>query len=412
MVQDMQNQGPLDGVRILAIEQFGAGPFCSLFFADAGAEVIKIEDPGNSGDVGRCVPPVVSGDSSLYFETFNRGKRSIALDLKNPAGRAVFEQLVSGADAVFNNLRGDQPARLGLTYADLSHLNPRIVCASLSAYGRTGERAAEPGYDALIQAETGWAALTGEPGGPPIKSGLSLVDYAAGSTIAFGLIAAIFQAQRTGRGCDVDTSLFDVALSLLSYPATWFLSAGIHPDRLPSSAHPSIVPFQFFETKDGHIAVACAKEKFFNRLVVLMDLAELAGDSRFANFSARHEHRDELLQRLESRFRAESSAIWLDRLRGKVPCAPVQNVEEALDPETLRGRGLLSEYEHHGLGIVRTVGSPIAFSGFEAVYRSAPPLDGDRFSLLIELGMTDSEIASLEAAGAFGRRYVPDESSA
>ena len=181
---DRSDAPPLAGVRILAVEQFGAGPFATLHLADLGAEVIKIEDPAAGGDVARSVPPVQAGTTSLYFEAFNRGKRSLALDLKSPAGRAVFERLVGTADAVFNNLRGDLPEALGLTYATLGRVNPAIVCVSLSAYGRSGPRAAEPGYDALIQAEAGWAALTGDPDGPPQKSGLSLADYAGGLAAA------------------------------------------------------------------------------------------------------------------------------------------------------------------------------------------------------------------------------------
>ena len=262
-----EGHAPLTGLRIVAVEQFGAGPFGTLLLADLGAEVIKIEDPAAGGDVGRSVPPGASGGSSLYFEAFNRGKRSLALDLTSAAGREVFSRLVATADAVYNNLRGDLPDKLGLTYAALSEINPAIVCVSLSAYGREDPRRAEPGYDALVQAEAGWASLTGEPGGPPARSGLPMADYAAGLVAACGLLAGIVDARRTGRGRDLDTSLFDTALAMLSYQATWWLSAGIETRRLPSSAHPSIVPFQFFATADGYIAIACAKEKFFQALI-------------------------------------------------------------------------------------------------------------------------------------------------
>ena len=275
------SHAPLTGLRIVAIEQFGAGPFGTLLLADLGAEVIKIEDPAAGGDVGRSVPPGASDGSSLYFEAFNRGKRSIALDLTSPAGREVFSRLVATADAVYNNLRGDLPDKLGLTYAALSEINPAIVCVSLSAYGREDPRRAEPGYDALVQAEAGWASLTGEPSGPPARSGLPMADYAAGLVAACGLLAGIVDARRTGRGRDLDTSLFDTALAMLSYQATWWLSAEIETRRLPSSAHPSIVPFQFFATADGYIAIACAKEKFFQALIQVIGMPELAEDPRF-----------------------------------------------------------------------------------------------------------------------------------
>src|SRR6202022_1184839 len=180
--------GPLAGLRVIAIEQYGAGPYGTLYLADMGAEVIKIEDPGTGGDISRYVPPGQQGQDSLFFETFNRGKKSICLDLKNPAGRQVLERLVKDSQGIFTNLRGDLPESLRLAYEPLGAFNPALVCVSLSAYGRTGPRAAYPGYDALIQADAGWAALTGEPDGPPVKSGLSLVDYSAGLMAALGLM--------------------------------------------------------------------------------------------------------------------------------------------------------------------------------------------------------------------------------
>jgi crotonobetainyl-CoA:carnitine CoA-transferase CaiB-like acyl-CoA transferase len=398
-----ESHAPLTGMRIVAIEQFGAGPFGTLLLADLGAEVIKIEDPAAGGDVGRSVPPGASDGSSLYFEAFNRGKRSIALDLTSPAGREVFSRLVATADAVYNNLRGDLPDKLGLTYAALSEINPAIVCVSLSAYGREGPRRAEPGYDALVQAEAGWASLTGEPIGPPARSGLPMADYSAGLVAACGLLAGIVDARRTGRGRDLDTSLFDTALAMLSYQATWWLSAGIETRRLPLSAHPSIVPFQFFATADGHIAVACAKEKFFQALIQVIGKAELAEDSRFGTFAARHQHRDVLLQLLSRRFRERSTAEWLDRLRGQVPCAPVRELSDALDVELLEQRDMLASYEHPRLGTVRGVGLPLQVSGFTPSYRASPALGADAAGLLAELGFDESAIARLADAGAFGR---------
>jgi crotonobetainyl-CoA:carnitine CoA-transferase CaiB-like acyl-CoA transferase len=398
-----ESHAPLTGLRIVAIEQFGAGPFGTLLLADLGAEVIKIEDPAAGGDVGRSVPPGASDGSSLYFEAFNRGKRSIALDLTSPAGREVFSRLVATADAVYNNLRGDLPDKLGLTYAALSEINPAIVCVSLSAYGREGPRRAEPGYDALVQAEAGWASLTGEPMGPPARSGLPMADYSAGLVAACGLLAGIVDARRTGRGRDLDTSLFDTALAMLSYQATWWLSAGIETRRLPLSAHPSIVPFQFFATADGHIAVACAKEKFFQALIQVIGKAELAEDSRFGTFAARHQHRDVLLQLLSRRFRERTTAEWLDRLRGQVPCAPVRELSDALDVELLEQRDMLASYEHPRLGTVRGVGLPLQVSGFTPSYRASPALGADAAGLLAELGFDESAIARLADAGAFGR---------
>ncbi|MEP6639653.1 MAG: CoA transferase, partial [Chloroflexota bacterium] len=397
-----QRPAPLAGVRIIAVEQYGAGPFGTLYLADLGAEVVKIEDPAVGGDVSRYIPPGRSGTDSLFFEAFNRGKRSLVLDLKTPAGRAVFEQLVGSADAVFSNLRGDQAERLGLTYEVLGKINPAIVCVALTGYGREGSGARLPGYDALIQAESGWAALTGAPDGPPTKSGLSLADYIAGLTAALGLVVAMFDARRTGRGRDVDTNLYDSALAMLSYPATWFLSSGFATERREMSAHPSVVPFQFFATADGYIAVASPKEKFFRSLAEGMDLGELAADPRFADFEGRGRHRAELLGILSARFAERTTTAWLDRLRGRVPIAPVRSLEQALDVDELRDRSMLAEYDHRSFGTVRSVGLPLTIGGFEPTYTAGPSLGGDGEAILRELGYDNAAVARLRADGAFG----------
>jgi crotonobetainyl-CoA:carnitine CoA-transferase CaiB-like acyl-CoA transferase len=393
---------PLAGVRIVAVEQYGAGPFGTLYLADLGADVIKIEDPSVGGDVSRYIPPGRVGTDSLFFEAFNRGKRSLALDLKSVAGRAVLERLVARSDAVFSNLRGDQAERLGLTYATLGQVNPAIVCVSLSGYGRDGPGSRLPAYDALIQAEAGWASLTGAPDGPPTKSGLSLADYIAGLTGALGLVVALLDARRTGLGRDVDTNLYDSALAMLSYPATWFLTSGFATERREMSAHPSVVPFQFFATADGHVAIASPKEKFFRALVHGMDLPELASDERFVDFEARGRNRDALLATLSARFAERSTADWLERLRGIVPVAPVRSLEQALDVEELRRRSMLAEYDHPGFGVVRSIGLPLTMSRFEPTYTAGPALGGDGGAILRELGYTNDDIAGLAHDGAFG----------
>jgi succinate---hydroxymethylglutarate CoA-transferase len=233
---------PLEGVRILSVEQYGAGPFGTLYLADLGAEVVKIEPP-QGGDVSRASGPHYLGEGdSQFFQTFNRNKRSITLDLKHPDGQALLHRLVPRFDAVMNNLRGDQPAKLGLTYARLGPVKPSLVCAHLSAYGREGPRAAWPGYDYLMQAEAGFLSVTGEPGGPPARMGLSIIDYMTGITCSLALLAALLGAARTGRGRDVDVCLYDVAMHQLSYPATWYLNEGDVTGRRPRSGHPSVVP--------------------------------------------------------------------------------------------------------------------------------------------------------------------------
>src|SRR5690349_11316474 len=233
----------LGDIRVVAVEQYGAGPFGSLHLAELGAEVIKVEDARTGGDTGRGVPPFQEGDDSLFYESFNRNKRSIALDLSNPSGRALLDRLLATADGLLHNLRGDVPDKLGLRYADLKDINPRLVVCSLSGFGLTGSRRAQPAYDYILQGMAGWMELTGEPDGPPTKSGLSLVDYCGGLVAALSLVAGVHVARRDGVGGECDLSLYDTALSMLSYPATWYLTKGHETTRRSRSQHPSVVPF-------------------------------------------------------------------------------------------------------------------------------------------------------------------------
>ena len=358
---------PLADIRVVAIEQFGAGPWATLQLADLGAEVIKIEDPVSGGDVGRYVPPFQEGEDSLFFETFNRNKKSVSLDLREASGRERFERLVGVSDVVFSNLRGDQPAKLRLRYDDLKHLNPRIVCCSLSGFGMTGPHASEGGYDYMMQGLAGWMALTGEPDGPPTKSGLSLVDLSGGYVAALAVMAGLWRARRDGAGCDCDISLLDVALHELMYVGTWAASRGYVPPRRPRSAHPSLVPFQNYETADGWIVVAAPKEKFWMRVCTAIGLPELATDVRFADFAARDRNREQLAPILDEAFRARSSAEWLQVLRdADVPCAAVNDVVDAVE------RARLVEYEHPTLGTVRQVASPLRLSDAQPPVARAP----------------------------------------
>jgi crotonobetainyl-CoA:carnitine CoA-transferase CaiB-like acyl-CoA transferase len=392
----------LVGLRIVAVEQFGAGPFGTVLLADLGADVIKVEDPRSGGDVSRYIPPVQEGTDSLYFEAVNRNKRSVMLDLKSEAGREVFERLVAGADAVFSNLRGDQPDRLGLTWDRLRHVNERIVCVALTGYGRQGPTAGLPGYDALVQAAAGWAALTGGPDDPPTKSGLSLADYATGLAAMVGLLAAVLDARATGVGRDVDTNLYDVSLSMLTHHATWHLSAGIDTVRQPMSGHASVVPFQFFATADGFLAIAAAKERFFTDLTAVLQAPELAGDPRFADMRSRSENRAELLPLLAAHFVRRTTDEWMDLLRGTVPAAPVRSMEAALDIADLQDRSMLAEYEHPSLGRVRSVGPPVFVSDYEPQHRPGPGLGADSEAVLAELGLDAEAQDELRQRGAFG----------
>ena len=395
---------PLEDVRIVAVEQYGAGPFGSVQLADLGAEVIKIEDPQTGGDIGRHIPPYAQDGDSLFFETFNRNKRSVALDLSSAAGRGVFEDLVACSDAVYANVRGDVPERMRLRHADLAAVNPRIVCAMLTGYGMTGPARDEPAYDYVMQGLAGWMDLTGEPGGPPTKTALSLVDYSSGLVAALAMLAAIHAARRDGVGCDCDVSLFDTAVSLINYPATWCLTAGFVPARTRHSAHPSIVPFQNFETADGWIVVACPKEKFWRRLAAVLERPELADDARFATFAARAANAPALLEILEERFATCPSARWLELLAAAgVPCGPVNSVEQALAHPQTAARELVVRTEHPRFGTVSQLGSPVRVGAERPVHRRGPRLGEDTHDVLAKLlGYDERRIGDLRCAGAFG----------
>jgi crotonobetainyl-CoA:carnitine CoA-transferase CaiB-like acyl-CoA transferase len=382
---------PLADVRIIAIEQYGAGPFGSVHLADLGAEVIKIEDPSSGGDIGRYVPPYQQGEDSLFFEAFNRNKRSISLDLSTSEGREVFEDLVRVSDVVYSNLRGDVPAKIGITYDDLKSVNPQIVCCALTGFGMTGPRANEPGYDYVLQGMAGWMDITGEPSGPPTKSGLSIVDYSGGLVAAISILAGVHAARRDGAGMDCDISLFDTAISMLTYPAIWNLNGDFEPKRTHHSAHPSLVPFQAFPTSDGWIVVACPKEKFWRRLAVVVGRPELAADEKFATFAARARNAGELIPILEEIFASRTEEEWLELLRAAgVPCGPVNSVSEALADEHTIARGMIVETEHPEFGTIRQVRSPVRVGVEKAEYRRAPQRNEDAGYVLTELLGYDS----------------------
>jgi crotonobetainyl-CoA:carnitine CoA-transferase CaiB-like acyl-CoA transferase len=366
--------------------------------------VIKVEDPGVGGDSSRDTGPYASDGDSLFFQCFNRGKKSIALDLRHPDGREVFHDLVRVSHAVFNNLRGDQPAKLGLTYEALRTVNPSVVCCSLSGFGLTGPRAAEPAFDYLIQGYAGWMSITGDPDGPPTKAGVSVVDFAGGYVAMAALMAGLWDASRTGVGRELDVSLLDTAVSMLSYYAIWALNREWQPRRVADSGHQSLVPAQNFPTRDGHIVIFCNKPKFWDALVDALDLPDVGRDPRFATFADRFTHKDALLPALAARFRERTTAEWLARLRGRVPCAPVNTVAQALEDEQVRAREMIIEVTHPELGTLREVASPVKTPGAITVPAPAPKLGEHTDALLRDLvGYDDARIARLRKAGAFGR---------
>ncbi|MFI4985876.1 MAG: CaiB/BaiF CoA transferase family protein [Alphaproteobacteria bacterium] len=394
---------PLQDVTILAVEQYGAGPFGSMLLADLGAEVIKIENPAEGGEIGRHVGPFSFGPgNSHFFQAFNRNKRSITLNLKHPDGIALFRALAGQADAVFNNLRGDLPEKLGLTYAQLKDVNPRIVCAHLSAYGREGPRMAWPGYDYLMQAEAGYLSLTGEPDGPPTRFGASVVDMMTGVMSVFGLVSALVGARAEGKGSDVDVSLFDTALHNLSYLAAWYLNGGHVQGREPRSAHPSITPSQLYRTADGWIFIMCNKEKFWPVLAEKLGHEEWGSDVRFATFAARLAHRELLTRMLDEAFMAWPTAAWLEILGGAVPAAPVFDVKQALDSPFVADSGRIADFAGPpGVNeTVRMLTGPVHVGGEHLPTRAAPALGADTEEILGRIGIDRDRIAALRASGA------------
>jgi crotonobetainyl-CoA:carnitine CoA-transferase CaiB-like acyl-CoA transferase len=391
---------PLEGVRVMAVEQYGAAPYGTMFLADQGAEVVKIENPRDGGDMSRDVGPFFfEPHDSVFFHAFNRNKKSLTLDLRRVEGQTVLHDLVPTADALVSNLRGDVPAKLGLTYETLGKHNPRIVCAHLSAYGRTGPRAAWPGFDYLMQAEAGWLSVTGEPGGPPARCGLSAVDLMTGLGLAYAMLAAMTGARTTGQGRDIDVSLFDMALQTANYPAAWYLNEGHVVDRLPRSAHPALVPCQLYTTADGWIFIMCNKEKFWPALCQKVGHPEWAEDRRFVTAKDRLERRELLTELLDEALSTRTTAQWLEHFAGVVPAAPINDLGEALENPFVTEHGRLQNLVHPTQGPFRLVAPPVQCADAEAPARPAPRLGEHTDAILTNIGYDEDRIRALRDAG-------------
>jgi crotonobetainyl-CoA:carnitine CoA-transferase CaiB-like acyl-CoA transferase len=376
---------PLEGIRILSVESFGAAPYGTMMLADLGAEVIKIENPGAGGDASRAVGPHMLGaDDSQYFQSFNLNKRSVTLDLSAPAGRDAFHALVRTADAVVNNVRGDLPEKLGLDYASLKAINPAIVCLHISAYGRDNSRKAWPGYDFLAQAEAGLMSMTGEPDGPPCRIGVSMIDYMTGLTGMSGLLGCLVRAKTTGRGCDVDTNLFDVATHQHAYSATWYLNTGAVPTRQPRGAHQSVAPVQIVRTRDGWIYVMCMKEKFWEILAAKIGHPELITDPRFSSQAARLANRGQLTDALDAIMAQKDTDDWLAVLSGAIPSAPIYRVDEAFSNPFMVETGMVTSVHHPVAGEIKVLSCPLKVDGKRPTKAVCSPLGGDNARYLSE----------------------------
>lgn len=392
---------PLEGLRVLTFEQYGAGPYCSMFMADMGAEVIKIENPSSGGDFARSTGPYFLGENdSQYFQAFNLNKKSLTLDLKSEKGREVFHKLVKSADAVVNNMRGNQPAKLGLDYEALKIVNPKIVCGHISAYGRDNSRASWPGYDYLMQAEAGFLSVTGEPGGPPARFGLSLIDFMSGTMLAYGITAAIMKALKTGVGSDVDVSLMEAALHQLTYPGVWYLNEGLVTGRNPRGAHPSVTPSQLVKSQDGWVFIMCQNPKFWDLLVDGLGRKDLGADPRFIDLSTRLENRAALTDVLDEIFAQMPTESWVEKFKGVIPISPVYDMAQALDNPFVEELDMITEVDHPDRPGMRVLNNPIRLNGERVPIKHAPKLGADTDDLLNDIGYEADDIAALRDAGA------------
>jgi crotonobetainyl-CoA:carnitine CoA-transferase CaiB-like acyl-CoA transferase len=403
---------PLEGVRILELGQIIAGTYGSQFLSDLGAEVIKIEAP--EGDLGRTPSVAPYHGLSGLFLTLNRNKQSVVINLKNEAGRRLFYDLVKISDVVIDNFRPGVLERLEIDYPTLSSVNPRIIQCSVTGFGIAGEYRDYPALDIIIQAISGHMAITGEPGRPPVRVGIPLADLSGGIYSCKGVLAALFERERTGKGCRIELSMFDTMLHLLSYIGTMWLTNGEVP-KPPGSAHDYSVPWQAFATSDGYVVVATRQEQFWRKLCGVLDHPDLAADPRFADNASRVKHRAVLVPRLEQIFRGRTVADWLARLRAAgVPAAPVNNVDGAFSEPPVHEREMIVEYDHPEVGKVRLPGNPIKMSNMSAAISRPAPMLGEHTAHVLGslLRLSASEIADLHQNGAIGQTNSDQNSNA
>jgi crotonobetainyl-CoA:carnitine CoA-transferase CaiB-like acyl-CoA transferase len=385
----------LDGIRVIDLSRVIAGPWCGALLADLGADVVKVEDTG-PGDESRTWPPHKDGEAAAYL-LFNRNKRGIALDLKTPEAVEVVKRLVKDADVVIENFRTGTMESFGLGYDVLSQINPRLIYCSVSAFGRTGPRKDSPGYEALMQAFSGIMSITGEPGGQPVRAGVSFLDLTTGILCALGVSNAIIQRQRTGLGQRVDGSLLETAVSLLAFHAEGYLLTGALPRAL-GSGHPSLSPYRNFKCRDGQwIFIAAANDRFWQKLAKALGLSDLAADPRYQKNQGRVANRAELEGILEKTIGELDREPLLKRLEeADVPATPVNTVDQVMnDPQTAE-RGIVQRVTHPKLGEIPVVGTPLHFSRMSPGVRRAAPLRGEHTdTILAYLGYSPAEIKTL-----------------
>jgi CoA:oxalate CoA-transferase len=383
----VQAAGPLAGIFIVDLTRVLAGPYCTMVLADLGARVVKVESP--AGDDARRIGPFVNGVSA-YFASLNRGKQSIALDLKDAADRAIFDALVARADVLIENFRPGVMQRLGYGWEVLAAKHPSLVMASVSGFGQTGPYATRPAYDVVVQAMGGIMSLTGELGGEPARVGTSLGDIGAGLFSAIGIQAALVERARTGVGRHIDVGMLDCQVAMLENAIARYRATGNVPGPL-GTRHPSIAPFQALRASDGHVVVAAGNDALFAKLCAAIGRSALASDARFVSNALRTENVDALAVELETVLATAGVTHWLERLEAAgIPCGPLNDVAAVLDDPQVRARNMIITSEDPTAGTLTLAGNPVKLSGVEdpPTRPAAPALDADRRALLDELGLS------------------------
>jgi formyl-CoA transferase/CoA:oxalate CoA-transferase len=387
--------GPLDGLTIVDLTRVLSGPYCTMLLADMGARVIKIEQPRRGDDTRAWGPPFV-GAESAYFLSINRNKESVTLDFKTADGRRILDQLIAAADVLVENFRPGVMTRLGLDHATLAQRHPRLVFCSISGFGQDGPRRDHPGYDAVIQAEGGLMSVTGDADGRPFRVGVAVTDMVAGLLAAQGILLALYARERTGRGQQVDISMLDGVISLLSYHASIYLTTGTESRRV-GNRHATIAPYDTFSARDGELFLAVGNDQQFQRFCQAAGLQQLLADERFTTNPSRVAHEAALKRIIEPVMQTRARSDWIRAFAAAgVPCGAVRSVPEALSDPQVKARRMIEAVEHAVLGSMQVLGTPIKLSDTSASVRTAPPTLGQHTDgVLAELGLNPSDIASL-----------------
>lgn len=375
---------PLDRVRVIELCNVAAGPFCGMLLADMGADLVKVENP-HGGDTLRSWPPISDGYSE-NFASLNRNKRSVTLDLKNADDLAKFKTLVGSADVLIENNRPGVMDRLGVGYSVLKSLNPKLVMASISAYGQTGPRATEGGFDLTVQAMSGIMSVTGEAGGAPVKCGVPLADFSAGLYAAFSVVCALRTAQATGQGAHIDVPMLGATLGIAALQTSEYFGSGKDPAKL-GSAHPRNAPYQAFKCRDGYFGMAAGNNALWASVCEVLGQRDWLADPRFLNPTLRAQNQDALRQMLETIFAADDAQTWLQRFRkAGVPCAPINTYSQVLDDEQVKHMGWVQDVELPNGVRTRTFGSPVQFDGRALPIRRSPPALGEHNDEILGAG--------------------------